>query len=82
MSAKRMEHAEGMPHPQMTRLDEGTYVWCTCGLTNSPPMCDGSHVETGDEPLEFEIDEAHEVELCNCGLTATPPFCDGSHVRY
>jgi len=60
-------------------LEPGSYYWCSCGQANEQPFCDGSHKDTGFEPMAFEITEQKEVALCQCKRTNTPPFCDGSH---
>ena len=78
----RFVNAENMAHPLVTRLEPGSYSFCMCGRTKTPPFCDGSHMGTGYSPLEFVIEEATDVSLCSCGLTRTPPYCDGSHVDY
>ena len=67
-------------HPLIVELDAGTYHWCQCGATKTPPFCDGSHAGTGIEPLAFELDAKEQVAICSCGLTTTPPYCDGSHL--
>lgn len=78
----RMDNAEDSVMPLMMELEKGTYYYCTCGKTKTPPFCDGSHLGTEFTPMEFVVSETQEVMLCNCGLTHTPPYCDGSHVDY
>ncbi len=57
-----------------------TYFWCRCGRSRKQPMCDGSHVGTGLEPLEFRPAFDKNVRLCVCKQTKTAPYCDGSHL--
>lgn len=78
----RFEHAAELHKPLVVKLDEGTYHWCRCGQTNTPPFCDGAHENFGATPLEFKVDGTKELSICTCGLTKNPPFCDGSHVNY
>ena len=59
-----------------------TVAWCTCGLSEKQPFCDGRHKQIEGMPyrslkVTFEKDE--EVWLCQCKQTKTPPYCDGSH---
>jgi len=68
-------------HPFMIDLEPGTYYWCSCGRTKTPPFCDGAHKGTSSQPLEFAVREKKQVALCNCGRTKTPPYCDGSHTK-
>jgi CDGSH-type Zn-finger protein len=67
--------------PYMMRLEPGTYSWCSCGKSAKEPLCDGSHGDTGKEPVVFEVTENKQVGLCGCLRTQKPPFCDGSHAR-
>lgn len=78
----RFEHAEGLEKPAVGILPEGTYYWCRCGKTNTPPYCDGSHAGSEITPLAFTSDGISATAVCTCGLTANPPYCDGSHVDY
>jgi CDGSH-type Zn-finger protein len=56
-----------------------TYWWCACGLSRKQPFCDGSHKNTGFEPLAYAASETKTVELCGCKHSITKPFCDGTH---
>ncbi len=66
-------------------VKEKTYSWCTCGLSETNPICDGAHKATdeikalGFKSLKFTPEEDGEVWLCNCKQTKNPPYCDGSH---
>ncbi|MBM4064627.1 MAG: hypothetical protein FJ266_03155 [Planctomycetes bacterium] len=45
------------PMPFVTKLEPGTYYWCTCAETKKQPFCDGSHEGTEHEPQIFTISE-------------------------
>ena len=83
-----MTNPEGFPkaakcEPCCVKAEAGkTYAWCTCGLSEKQPFCDGRHKQIEGMPFKslkvsFEKDE--EVWLCQCKQTSNPPFCDGSH---
>ncbi len=57
------------------------YFWCSCGLSEDQPFCDGSHAGTGFAPVKFSVDESGEAWLCRCKQTGTAPYCDGSHAN-
>lgn len=54
------------------------YNWCSCGMSDKQPFCDGSHKYTAFKPVEFKvIEEKERVFLCGCKLSQSKPFCDG-----
>lgn len=72
--------------PQILKLEKGkTYAWCTCGMSATQPLCDGSHKQIEGMPfrsLKITAEEDAEVWLCQCKQTSTPPYCDGSHHQF
>ncbi len=66
--------------PQQVELEEGKkYAYCTCGLSESQPFCDGKHKGTNFTPLVFQADETKTAYFCQCKQTGNAPECDGSH---
>jgi len=69
--------------PTAVAVEKGkTYAWCTCGLSEKNPLCDGAHKTVEGMPfrsLKFTPEQDGEVWLCNCKQTKNPPYCDGSH---
>lgn len=78
--------------PSLFKMEAGKiYSWCTCGLSEKQPLCDGAHkcIEMIKNPegemvmpfrsLKFQSDIEQEVWLCQCKQTSTPPYCDGTH---
>jgi len=55
------------------------YAWCTCGLSEKQPFCDGAHKGSDMKPQIFSEPEEKTVHLCNCKQTQKGPYCDGSH---
>jgi len=54
-------------------------AFCSCGLSNKDPYCDGSHKGTGFSPKIIEIKEEKKVAWCGCKKSNKGAFCDGSH---
>ena len=66
--------------PAGIELEEGkTYAWCSCGLSNGQPFCDGSHKTTDKTPVVFKCEDPGMKYLCMCKKTNNAPYCDGSH---
>ena len=69
--------------PLLVKVEPGKiYAWCTCGLSEQQPFCDGKHKTIDGLPfksLKVEFEKEEEVWFCRCKQTKTPPFCDGSH---
>lgn len=67
--------------PYMQPEEPGKKAWCSCGLSENQPYCDGKHAGTGMRPMIVEIDASKTVAWCGCKKTKAPPFCDGSHAH-
>lgn len=56
-----------------------SYFWCSCGLSQKQPFCDGSHKGTEFAPVRYQATESKKVYFCGCKITSSQPLCDGSH---
>ena len=66
--------------PKQIELEAGKkYAFCTCGLSENQPYCDGKHSGTGFVPLLFTPEEGKTAYLCQCKRTGNAPYCDGAH---
>ena len=70
------------PAPHETKVGDA-YSYCTCGLSQKQPLCDGRHKGTGYRPLRIKAAAAETVWLCTCKATgnADTGRCDGSHLK-
>ncbi len=75
------------PHTNATspfevELEEGQkYFFCTCGLSQKQPFCDGAHKGSGPKSLCFTTEATRKVWLCGCKKSKTLPYCDASHME-
>ena len=66
--------------PKKIQLEAGKkYAYCTCGLSENQPFCDGKHSGSEFTPIVFEVEESKEAHFCQCKKTGNAPYCDGSH---
>lgn len=66
--------------PIGVELEEGKkYAWCSCGLSENQPFCDGKHKGSGMAPTVFSCEKTETKYVCTCKQTKNAPFCDGSH---
>jgi CDGSH iron-sulfur domain-containing protein 3 len=67
--------------PIVMTLEAGKYFWCSCGLSENQPFCNGAHKGTSFTPVKFELSESTKIPLCLCKYTSGAPKCDGSHLK-
>ena len=61
-------------------VEEGkTYFWCACGRSKKQPFCDGSHKDTGFNPVKYTAEASKKVFFCGCKHSSKKPLCDGTH---
>ena len=67
--------------PYKIKVEKGKiYFWCSCGLSQKQPFCDGSHKKEGKfKSIKYLAEESEELDFCGCKRTERPPFCDGTH---
>ena len=66
--------------PAKVELEEGKkYAWCTCGLSESQPFCDGKHSGTEFKPEVFTAEKSGACYFCQCKRSENGMLCDGSH---
>ena len=65
--------------PFVMDVKPGRYAWCSCGLSNKQPYCDGSHKGTKFSPVIETILEEKKIAWCGCKASNKGVYCDGSH---
>ena len=56
-------------------------AWCSCGLSENQPFCDGSHSRqgTGMKPSLVVCEKSGKIAWSGCKRTSNPPYSDGTH---
>ncbi|WP_144160562.1 CDGSH iron-sulfur domain-containing protein [Paraburkholderia sp. BCC1885] len=72
--------AQKGPYPVQVEAGK-SYYWCSCGLSETQPFCNGSHASSGLSPIKFEAAETRTIYLCGCKNSKSGVFCDGSHAK-
>jgi CDGSH iron-sulfur domain-containing protein 3 len=81
-----------LPHitqkaPFKIAVEQGKkYFWCSCGLSQKQPFCDGSHKAhknaDGSSVMKSVVYEAAEnavIRFCGCRHSKKGAICDGTH---
>jgi len=66
--------------PIRVEVEEGKkYAWCTCGLSDKQPFCNGAHKGTEFRPTVFTAEESKTISFCQCKASKNGYRCDGTH---
>ncbi len=70
--------AQKAPYPVEVEAGK-TYAWCSCGLSEKQPFCDGKHKAVGMAPVKYTATADGKVYFCGCKHSINRPLCDGTH---
>lgn len=66
--------------PYVVEAEEGkTYYYCTCGLSDNQPFCDGKHKGTEFKAQPYTAEKTGNVYFCGCRASKKGALCDGEH---
>lgn len=66
--------------PTAVEVEEGkVYAWCSCGLSEAQPFCDGQHAGTDFKPVVFTAEKSEMLYFCQCKQSGNGMLCDGTH---
>ena len=67
-------------HSIKVEVTEGQiYSWCSCGLSQNQPFCDGSHRGTSFKPIKYTAERTGLIGFCGCKYSKKGAICDGAH---
>ena len=55
---------------EVDAIKDKRYAWCSCGLSEKQPFCDGAHRGFEFVPKIFTESEDKKIYLCNCKKTS------------
>ena len=77
-----MEPHIAQKSPYASNVEAGKdYYWCSCGLSQNQPFCDGSHKGTGMSSKPYVAEKSGTVYFCGCKHSGNGALCDGSHSK-
>ncbi len=56
-----------------------SYWWCSCGLSQKQPFCDGSHKGSEFSPTQYTPEKSGQAWFCACKNSKRGALCDGTH---
>lgn len=65
--------------PYVVLVEAGVqYAWCSCGLSENQPWCDGKHRGSEFKPIKFVAPISAEFYMCGCKKSDNAPYCFGN----
>jgi CDGSH-type Zn-finger protein len=72
--------AQKAPYPVTVEAGKD-YYWCACGKSSKQPFCDGSHKDSGLNPVKFTAGQSGTTYFCGCKHGKNGVLCDGTHAK-
>ena len=75
-----MSEQQNSPYEVTVEAGDSKF-FCSCGLSNNKPYCDGSHKDTGKTPYLEKYNKDSTVYICGCQQSKNKPYCDGTPIK-
>lgn len=78
---ERKPHIAGLKSAKIEVTAGKEYWWCSCGLSQNQPFCDGTHSGSDFVPILFKPEQDGIVGFCLCKYSQKEQgvICDGAH---